>query len=251
MFIQNKYSKYYYNIINRAKSRDLDLDIYTEKHHIIPKSFFKEYTAGGWLEGNPNLKDNLVKLTAREHFICHLLLVRMTEGQAKIKMTHAAWRMCLKDSTGVNKRDYKISSRIYESLRVKRSEFLKAEAGPNHYNRGRKTGRTKEDFTLEWKENISKSKKGITVGEKNPMFGKTHSEETRAKLSATRKTRSGTPGWNIRPPCSDEKANKIKLANMGKRWVHNKATKERKYIDPLLVADYVNTGWELGLGPKF
>jgi hypothetical protein len=162
MFIENKYSKYYYNIVNRAKSRDLDSNTYTEKHHIIPKSFFKEYTVGGWLEGNPNLKDNLVKLTAREHFICHLLLVRMTEGQAQIKMTHAAWRMCLKDSTGVNKRDYKISSRIYESLRVKRSKFLKAEAGPNHYNRGRKTGRTKDDFTPEWKSITSASLRKIS-----------------------------------------------------------------------------------------
>ena len=250
MFIQNKYSKYYYNIVNRAKSRNLDKTTYTEKHHVIPKSFFKEYTLSGWINGNPNLKDNLVKLTAREHFICHLLLVRMTEGQAKIKMVHAAWRMCLKGSTGVNKRDYKISSRIYELLRSQRSKFLKAEAGPNHYNKGRKTGRTKEDFTSEWKEKISNSKKGKAVGDKNPMFGKTHSVDSRKKISETRKMKAADPSWNVRPPCSDEKANKIKLANTGKRWVHKKETKERKYIDPSLVTDYIVAGWELGLGPK-
>ena len=238
MYLQNKYSKCYFNIINRAKSRELSPNTYTEKHHIIPKSC-----------GGDNSSANLVKLTAREHFICHLLLPKMTEGQIQIKMTHAAWLMCCKNQNGM--RDYKITSHLYETLRKNHSKILEKKTGILNHNYGKKTGRTKDDFTLEWKENISKSKKGVIIGEKNPMFGKTHNEETRAKLSATRKARAGTPGWNIRPPCSDEKANKIKLANMGKRWVHNKATKERKYIDPLLVADYVNTGWELGLGPKF
>ena len=67
MYLQNKYSKYYYSIINRAKSRTLDPEVYAEKHHIIPKSL-----------GGPNNKDNLVKLTAKEHRLAHILLPRMT-----------------------------------------------------------------------------------------------------------------------------------------------------------------------------
>ena len=63
MYLQNKYSKYYYNIINQAKSRELAPNIYTEKHHIIPKSC-----------GGDNSPANLVKLTAREHFICHFTI---------------------------------------------------------------------------------------------------------------------------------------------------------------------------------
>lgn len=35
-YIDNKYSKAYFGIINRAKSRH-DLTGYTEKHHIIPR----------------------------------------------------------------------------------------------------------------------------------------------------------------------------------------------------------------------
>ena len=54
----------------------------------------------------------------------------------------------------------------------------------------------------------------------------------------------------LAPNCNDEKAQKIKLANQGKRWVHNKITKERKYLDPSLVIGYTTIGWELGLGPK-
>ena len=38
MYLQNKYTKCYYSIINRAKSRELPKEIYTEKHHTIPKS---------------------------------------------------------------------------------------------------------------------------------------------------------------------------------------------------------------------
>jgi hypothetical protein len=67
LFIDNKYTHTYYKIIERSKSRIIPY--YTEKHHIIPKSL-----------GGSNKKDNLALLTAREHFICHLLLTKMTSG---------------------------------------------------------------------------------------------------------------------------------------------------------------------------
>ena len=51
------YTKIYNKIIETRASR---IPIgYSEEHHIIPKSF-----------GGPDSKDNLVRLTAREHFIC-------------------------------------------------------------------------------------------------------------------------------------------------------------------------------------
>ena len=66
-------------IIDRAKSRTLLANEYYEKHHIIPKSL-----------GGTNEKENLVSLTAREHFICHLLLLKITEGKNYYKMVNAA-----------------------------------------------------------------------------------------------------------------------------------------------------------------
>ena len=258
MFIQNKYYSCYYTIVNRAKSRVLPLNVYTEKHHIIPKSC-----------GGDNSTNNLVKLTAREHYICHLLLPKMLTGTLHHKMVHAAWRMC-----NSLKNDYKITGRTYARIREQHSWIMSNIGHDGQFkmgrptwnkgiprteevkqaisiaNAGRKTGRTAEDFTPEWKAKISAAAKERNTGTGNPMFGKTHSTETRAKLSATRKSKAGTPGWNVRPPCSDEKAQKIKLANRGKRWVHNKATRERKYLDPSLVAEYIKSGWELGLGPK-
>lgn len=258
MFIQNKYSKYYFSIIDRAKSRDLSPNVYTEKHHIIPKSL-----------GGSNLKENLVKLTAREHFVCHLLLPKMLVGDSHHKMVHAAWRMC-----NALKAGYRVTARTYSKLREQHAWIMSAIGHDGQFkagrptwnkgvprtaevkelisvaNKGRKTGRTKDDFTPEWKAKISAAAKERNAGKGNPMYGKTHSEDTRARLSATRKAKAGTPGWNVRSPCSAEKALKIKEANKGKRWIHNKATKERKYIDPALVADYITIGWELGLGPK-
>lgn len=101
MFLSNKYSVCYYNIINNAKTRKLDE--YYEKHHIIPKCM-----------GGTNSKDNLVILTAREHFICHRLLVKMVEGKAKYQMIKASAMMLVKNK---NHDRYRVSARLYEKLK--------------------------------------------------------------------------------------------------------------------------------------
>ena len=78
MFLLNKYTKCYYNIIAQAQSRVKVDNTYYEKHHIIPKSL-----------GGTNVKSNLVHLTAKEHYICHRLLTKMVIGVAKYKMIEA------------------------------------------------------------------------------------------------------------------------------------------------------------------
>ena len=83
--LQNKYTKWYINIINNAVQRT-DTTGYVEKHHILPKCF----KLGGEKD-----KTNLVELTAKEHFICHQLLVRMVSDKSlKIKLSCAALLMC-------------------------------------------------------------------------------------------------------------------------------------------------------------
>ena len=79
----NKYTKWYISIIKNALNRyEFDQTVkkdqnrrnakkiigYTELHHIIPKSICKDF--------NDDL-NNLVALTPKEHFICHLLLTKM------------------------------------------------------------------------------------------------------------------------------------------------------------------------------
>lgn len=51
-------------IIDRAKNRNI-LNTYYEKHHIIPKCM-----------NGSNEEHNIVKLTAKEHFVCHHLLMK-------------------------------------------------------------------------------------------------------------------------------------------------------------------------------
>lgn len=107
MYLINKYAKWYYNIIQNSRSRVLIG--YTEKHHIIPKSL-----------GGDNSKNNLAVLTPREHFICHLLLTKMTDGVNKQKMIFGLWRMSV-----TTKDRHRITSTQYEKIR---NEFCKANS---------------------------------------------------------------------------------------------------------------------------
>jgi hypothetical protein len=106
----NKYTKWYYSIIEIAKSRDLTSNF--EKHHILPKSL-----------GGNNEKENLVKLTRREHFICHQLLIKMTFGDNRQKMLHAVWRLA-------HVAGQKITSRRYEQLKTQRSLAMTGRKNP-------------------------------------------------------------------------------------------------------------------------
>lgn len=166
LFIPNKYTTWYYSIINTAKNRTLSKDVYTENHHIIPKA----------LNGS-NDKGNLVRLTAREHFICHWLLTKMAEGEAKHKMIYAAWSMVRK---GRGQERYKMTSRTYESLR---KQLSATKRGRTPWNKGK-------TYSEESKAKMSAAKKGNYVPWNKGLTGTfTHSEETRAEMSAARKGR--------------------------------------------------------------
>jgi hypothetical protein len=163
IFIDNKYTHWYYNIVNAAVSRTTTTD-YTENHHIIPRSL-----------GGNNSASNLVKLTAKEHFICHRLLTKMVcEDIAKIKMYNAAFQMTIKSS---NQERYKITSRTYEVLKRNKSNAMIG----NTYGR--------RPMSEETKRKISEAKQGISVGK-----GKKLSDETKKKLSASIK---GRVPWNV------------------------------------------------------
>jgi hypothetical protein len=163
MFKENKYSRCYYNIILRAKSRILEE--YTESHHILPKS----------LGGSDEL-DNLVRLTAREHYICHLLLPKMTSGDSYYKMLYAYTIMSGRKIYGSRKYEF------YKKEYAKVNSLLRSGKGNGMWGADRS-------------------------GEKNTFFGKRHSEETKRKISAKKK------GVSIQlPPMSDEHRKKISEA---------------------------------------
>jgi hypothetical protein len=102
------YQNIYNKIIERAKNRKLSG--YFEKHHIIPKC----------IGGEDNLS-NLAELTAREHFLCHMLLCEIYPTEYKLK--HALFLMAI-GKQKIKEKKYIIGSRVYERLRIEFAEML-------------------------------------------------------------------------------------------------------------------------------
>lgn len=157
------YQKIYNQIINKAKNRELIG--YFEKHHIIPKCI-----------GGNNNKDNLVKLTAREHFICHLLLCEIYPSENKLKQ--ALWLMSIGKQSHTHK--IKNNNRLYNRLKLNFQKTMSNNSnmlGKKHSDKTKQkmslsqTGKVRNDETkqkmseaakgkiksIEWRQNISNS----------------------------------------------------------------------------------------------
>ena len=133
MFIDNKYRKWYFNIIESAKSKTREG--YLERHHIYPTSLFGK-------------NDDVVRLTAREHYVCHWLLTKFTEGTAHLKMAHALAQMT----------NHKVAGRPqWSSL-----EYRVAKETISRARKGMK-------FTDEHKAALSEAHKGIVQSEKTKV----------------------------------------------------------------------------------
>ena len=171
MFINNKYKSWYDSIIQKAKVRNLSG--YKEKHHILPRC----------LSGKDN-KENLVELTAREHFIVHMLLCKFTKGQARIKMLYAFNFMSVVRNKN---RDYKINSKIAQKLRL---EFFSNK--PKHTSESKlKMSRSRLGMKLS-KE--TRKKVGLAqIGNKKAL-GLKHSEETKNRIRNANKGNKHTLG---------------------------------------------------------
>ena len=109
------YRHIYCKIIYYAKSQNRHKGDgnYYERHHILPKSLFPLWK---------NRKSNIVLLTAREHFFCHQLLIKIYPCD---KMFYALHSFVSRPNA-----DYKIASREYEKLKKEFSERMKGHT-PN------------------------------------------------------------------------------------------------------------------------
>ena len=152
------YKKIYDNIVTRAKNRQLEG--YGENHHIIPKCL-----------GGSNKKENLVKLTAKEHWTVHLLLIEIYPNHPKLKL---AVRMMMVKSTNQG-RDVITSGKQFERLRI--------EAAKAHSEL--MLGVPKPQFTKEHRDKISKAK----IGKPGANKGRVFTEEHKAKIGLSSKGR--------------------------------------------------------------
>jgi len=194
LFTANKYTRWYNQLVEQAKVRVLPRDVYTEKHHIIPRSL-----------GGDNSVDNLVRLTAREHFVCHWLLTKMVDGAEQKKMAYACKMMM--HSHGDGQQRYRITSSVYESLKQNLNTILKNRVFTESWREKLKVSAQRraqnegpEQKAIRRANRISGNKKrkgekrpGQTgsnnhfygkgfFGADNPFYGKTHTEETLKKL---------------------------------------------------------------------
>lgn len=141
------YTSIYYSIINNRKNNQYNG--YTERHHILPRSL-----------GGTDDKDNLVNLSAREHFICHLLLTKIYQKGTNeyYKMIHAYIMMCNVKSKN-HMRNYNVNSRLYDNLKTDYSESMKiTQSGKNNNQYGtmwiysntlRESKKVKKDYVLD------------------------------------------------------------------------------------------------------
>lgn len=99
------YKNIYNQIINNAKlkNRIKNGSEYYEEHHIIPRCI-----------GGGNETENLVLLTFREHFVCHLLLIKI--HHKNYKLVFALNALCQNE---------RMTSRMYEKVRILYIKMLK------------------------------------------------------------------------------------------------------------------------------
>lgn len=175
----NKYTKWYISIIDACMTESYGIDLYCEKHHIIPKSF-KKYIAIDILKS----KDNLAVLPARQHFLAHLLLTKMFDNKTmNQKMNFAFHQMKLKNR---HQEQRYINSRFYDSIKKEKREYIRLYMGEDvvyvnqydsdHYN---------EMISLGYGLIMTEEYKKGRVGN---MKGRKHSEESKQKMSVVQKS---------------------------------------------------------------
>lgn len=134
------YKERYYAIINNRKANPLPKDQYGEKHHIKPKSLYPELASD---------KNNIVRLSAFEHYLCHFYLVKIYEEEGntnqKNRMLYAFSRMNrLLNDGHLTEEEAKMMGAVYarlkEEIRIAHraqrwSEEAKIEASIRRRNR--------------------------------------------------------------------------------------------------------------------
>ena len=180
------WQKIHDSIINRAKTRMLSG--YSESHHIIPKCL-----------GGTDKPNNLVNLTAKEHFIIHKILCLLYPNENGL---HYASFMMANASNKNQDRNFRLCSSEYQRLKENYSKALsKNKKGKTTWNKG--IPRSEET-----KRKMSESLTG-----RAPSFkGKTHTEESKKKMSDANKGNK----YRVGTTHTDETKEKIRAKALGR-----------------------------------
>lgn len=158
------YLKHYINLIRKAQQR-VNVDGYSEKHHVFPKSIFGKNSF-------------IVTLTAREHYVAHALLERIfrdrygEQHKYSKKMNYA---FCLMNSANGKGQQRYSNSKLYESAK-KRFSINNSGANSRFYG-------LKRVFSEQHIENMRASR---LSGSDHPYYGKKRSPEVCAKIKSAK-----------------------------------------------------------------
>jgi len=103
--------KHHYDLLIEKRKNEPVIDQYTENHHIIPKCM-----------GGSDAENNLIRLTAKEHYIAHMLLYKHYKTS---KLAHA-WFSMMRCSPN-QKRFF--TARQYENARQAHVDSLRQTMG--------------------------------------------------------------------------------------------------------------------------
>jgi hypothetical protein len=159
------YGAIYERLIQRARTRVLEG--YKERHHVVPRCL-----------GGSNEPENLVYLTAPEHAVAHLLLVKMHPGN--LKLVFAA-NIMLVNANGVR---YPMpTNKQYGWLKERAAKAMgRIRRGSKHtYDARKKIGDALRGVPKSTGHRASLSAAG--VGKPSPRRGVTLPDETKAKMS--------------------------------------------------------------------
>lgn len=201
------YIKIHNSIIANAKSRK-SINGYFETHHILPRCM-----------GGDNSEGNLVKLTAREHFLVHRLLTLIYPDNNSL--VYAYWAMC-----GIKKKyRYVPSAKVYEHVKIAMSKATKERLSKFNSWKGRKHT-----------EN-SKNKQRNSAMNRN--ISKEREEERRLKISTTMKTLDRSENWCSNISKSKEGANNPMFGKTGD--LHPNSIPVQRYsLDDELLDEWSN-----------
>lgn len=207
---------------------------YTEEHHILPKC----------LGGNDE-KTNLVKLTAREHFICHLLLAKIHPNNKGI--VYAAYMMTISSNGQLR------NNKEYQWIKKKRSILAKQMTGEKNGMFGKRWFHN--PITLEFGV-FEKCPEGWILGKSEKakcIVCNDYTGSRKRKYCSLHKPKNLTPiqrGYIM----NDNNKNKIKNyclsrnkenhPQYGKRWINNRI--ENRMVLKELVQSYLDNGWVIG-----
>jgi hypothetical protein len=155
------------NIVRKKLKTTNAAYIYYERHHIIPKCM-----------GGDNSKTNLVLLTPEEHYLAHLLLVRIYPNHSGL--TSAAINLTRK------KNGHPVNNKLYSWLRKQHADNV----ATLHVEK--KVGMHNKKHTEETKQKMSKNNYFNNGGKQlngkdSPLYGLKRSQETKDKISAIKK----------------------------------------------------------------